>query len=72
MAKDKDFVIDFGGNGLMFKENGEERPKIQELEDELFYIGNLTHGNAYIHKDDIHDIIILLQEVKAHGYKIDN
>lgn len=67
----KNKVVDFGGNGLQFESNGENRPKVQDIEDGDFSLSNLKLGTVGIHKDDIDDLIILLQEVKYHGYKID-
>ena len=67
----KNKVIDYGGNGLKFEINGDDRPRIQDLDDDQFAIYGLEEGNAYIHKNDIDDLIILLQELKAHNYKID-
>lgn len=71
MANPNNKVIDYGGNGLRFEVDGYERPRIQDTGDGEFSIHDLIGGSAFINKDDIDDLIILLQEVKAHGYKID-
>lgn len=69
MIKSANKVIEFGGNGLKFEENSEDRPCIQEIDEGEFAIYT-NDGIKYINKEDIDDLIIL-QEVKAHGYKID-
>lgn len=70
MIKPENKVIEFGGNGLKFEQNSEDRPCIQEIDEGEFAIYT-NDGTKYIQKNDIDDLIILLQEVKAHGYKID-
>ena len=70
MLKNKNKVVEYGGNGLKFNEDGDSRPRIQDIDDDLFSLYH-KRGSAFIHKDDIDDLIILLQEVKAHNYKID-
>lgn len=60
----KDKVIDYGGNGLQFEENGENRPRVQDLENGEFVISGLVDGNAYLNKEDIDDLIILLKKLK--------
>jgi hypothetical protein len=64
------FVTNYGGNGLRFEVNGEDRPRIQDVDDGEFMIHH-SQGSTIIHKKDIDDLIILLKKVKAHGYKID-
>lgn len=63
-------IIEYGGNGLKFERNDNDRPHIQDNDDGDFTV--FTADNTFvIHKDFIDDVIILLQEVKAHNYKID-
>lgn len=71
MMKPKNKIVDYGGNGLTFEQNGDNRPRVQDIEDGEFHVYGLKNGTAVIHKEDVDDLILLLQEVKAHGYKID-
>jgi hypothetical protein len=71
MKKDREnFVTYFGGNGLCFEVDAENRPKIQDIGDGQFMLYH-REGITCIHKNDINDLIILLKEIKEHGYKID-
>ncbi|MFV1457492.1 hypothetical protein [Bacillus mycoides] len=71
MLKPKNKIVDYDGNGLRFEQNGGDRPRVQDVEDGEFHIYGLKNGTVNIHKEDVDDLILLLQEVKAHGYKID-
>lgn len=70
MIKPNNKVVTYGRNGLMFDKAGDKRPSVQDTGDGEFILYGVD-GYKVIHKDDIDDLIILLQEVKAHGYKID-
>lgn len=72
MERNTDKVIEYGKNGLQFESNGGSRPRVHDIGDGEFYVYDLVNGSAYLDKEDIDDLIILLQEVKAKSYKIDN
>lgn len=71
MLKPKNKIVDYDGNGLRFEQNGENRPHVQDVRDGEFHLYGLKNGTVRINKEDVDDLILLLQEVKAHGYKID-
>ncbi|MEM5009285.1 hypothetical protein WKH57_01060 [Niallia taxi] len=62
--------IEKSGNMLKFRSSGDWRPRIQDLGDGVFNIYELENGSAVIRKDDIEDLIVLLQAVRDHGYQI--
>lgn len=71
MLKPKNKIIDYGGKGLKFEQNGDNRPRVLDIGDGEFAVSGLYAGNCVVCKEDVDDLILLLQEVKAHGYKID-
>lgn len=71
MIQPKNKVVDYDGIGLMFENNGFDRPRIQDTGNKEFMVHGLKQDIVVLHADEIDDLIILLQEVKAHGYKID-
>ncbi|WP_460271695.1 hypothetical protein [Bacillus sp. NEAU-Y102] len=71
MLKPKNKIVDYDGNGLRFEQNGENRPHVQDVGDGEFHLYGLKNGTVRINKEDVDDLILLLQEVKAHEYTID-
>ena len=69
MIKPENKVIEFGGDGLKFEIDSGNRPCIQEVDKGEFVIYT-NGGTKHIHRDEIDDLIILLQEVKLNGYKL--
>jgi hypothetical protein len=71
MSKEVMRAIERYGNMLRFRMSGDFRPRIQQIDDQEFVICELENGNAYIHKNDIDDLIELLTTIKLNDYKID-
>jgi hypothetical protein len=66
----KDYSIVNTGGTIKFIEDGEERSRIHDIDDEEFLLCTESVGNIFINKDDIDELIILLTAVKENGYKI--
>ena len=65
-------VVAYGGNGLQFEYEGGDRPRIDvDGEGEYTIYGLSSDMVVNFNKQNIDDLIILLQEVKAHNYLLD-
>lgn len=61
------FIKGYDGNKLVFRENGVNRPLLQDYDEDEYTISNLSNGAIFLDRKDIDDLIILLEEIKNSG-----
>lgn len=68
MISKRDFIDVYGGNGFKFDVDGDNRPKIQDMNDTIQI--HTSNGTFEVSKNEIDDVVKLLVSARCQGYNI--